>query len=205
MELLDLADVGDRLAGLAPDERPRRTAAAAPSPTGASGWAITPVRSIPRMFARRTSASRRGVSEPAARRRSTASRRRTSTVATRSRLSRPTEPSVDERPEALGLVGRDQGVDEAVELAVHDPRQVREVDVDPVVGHPVLREVVGPDLVGPVARPDHRLAGPPSRPPAGGGARRPGGAPAGRPSPWPCSCAGSSRPGSRRRGRSGGG
>ena len=55
--------------------------AAAPSPTGASGWAMMPVRSMPTTFASRTSASRRGVSEPAAWRRRIASRRRSSTVA----------------------------------------------------------------------------------------------------------------------------
>ncbi len=47
----------------------------------------------------------------------------------------------------------------SVQVAVHDARQVVDGQADPVVGDPVLREVVGPDLVRAVARPDHRPPG----------------------------------------------
>src|SRR5690349_3109501 len=64
--------------------------------------------------------------------------------------------SSGDRCEPIRLVGHDQRVDQPVDLAIHDPWQGRQVEPDPVVGHPVLGEVVGPDLVGAIARADHR-------------------------------------------------
>src|SRR3954453_21115097 len=55
--------------------------------------------------------------------------------------------SSGDRSESVGLVGHDEGIDEAVDLAVHDPRQSGQVEPDPVIGDPVLREVVRADLV----------------------------------------------------------
>src|SRR4029079_5030410 len=56
--------------------------------------------------------------------------------------------------EAIGLVGHDQGVDQPVDLAVHDAGERRQVEPDPVIGDPVLREVIGADLVRAIARAD---------------------------------------------------
>src|SRR6188472_3998672 len=74
---------------------------------------------------------------------------------TRSCVSRAIVVSA-EGCQSLCLVGHHERVDELVEVAVHDPRQRRQVELDPMVGEAVLREVVRPDLLGPVARADHR-------------------------------------------------
>ena len=73
VELLDAADVGDRLPGGAPLERRADTSPRRPVPTGASPFATTVVRSTPMACASNSSASSRGVSNPSARRRSTPS------------------------------------------------------------------------------------------------------------------------------------
>src|SRR5690606_7208573 len=51
---------------------------------------------------------------------------------------------------ALGPVGRGERVEGLVEVAVHDVVEVVGGVADPVVGEPVLREVVGADALGPV-------------------------------------------------------
>src|SRR5207248_2955428 len=61
--------------------------------------------------------------------------------------------------EALRLVRGDERVDEPVELAIEHSRQVGEVHVDAMIGQAILREVVGPDLVRPIAGADHRAPG----------------------------------------------
>src|SRR3954452_14773642 len=61
--------------------------------------------------------------------------------------------------ELVRLVGHDEGVDELVDVAGEDRGQVVDRDPDPVVGHPVLRVVVRPDLLGSIACADHQLAG----------------------------------------------
>ena len=121
-------------------------------------------------------------------------------------LRRYRAPSpLHERPQPLRLVGRGQCVDQPVEVALEHTRQVVQVQPDPVIGHAILGVVVGPDLLGPVAAADHD---PPRRgaslplPLELGGRRAASAAPR---APWPCSCAGSSRPGSRRPARSAGG
>src|SRR2546425_12179349 len=58
--------------------------------------------------------------------------------------------------ETVGLIGHDERIDQPVDVTIHDPWQVRQVEPDPVIGQAVLREVVGPDLLGPVAAADHR-------------------------------------------------
>src|SRR6185369_9186663 len=65
-----------------------------------------------------------------------------------------------EAGQALGLVGHEQRLDELVEVASQHARQVMHGLADAVVRDAVLRVVVRPDLVAPVARADHR---PPSR------------------------------------------
>src|SRR5262249_27625149 len=56
----------------------------------------------------------------------------------------------------LGLLARHQGVHYRVEVAVEDPIELVQGQVHPVIGHPALREVVGPDLLRAIARADHR-------------------------------------------------
>src|SRR5439155_11331088 len=60
--------------------------------------------------------------------------------------------------ELLGLVMRDQRVDDVVDLAVHHAVELVKVQTDAVVGEPVLREVVGADFLAAVARADLRAA-----------------------------------------------
>ena len=62
-------------------------------------------------------------------------------------------------PAAAGLlVGRGQRVEQRVEVAVEDLVEVVRLEVDPVIGDPVLREVVGADALAAVDGAD--LAGP---------------------------------------------
>src|SRR4051794_9491851 len=56
--------------------------------------------------------------------------------------------------EPLGLVVGAQRLDDVEEVAVHDRWQVVLGQADPVVGDAVLGEVVGPDLLGAIARAD---------------------------------------------------
>src|SRR3954447_5765421 len=50
--------------------------------------------------------------------------------------------------ETVCLVRHDQRVDQRVELALQHSRHVVDGRPDPVVGHPVVGEVVGADLLG---------------------------------------------------------
>src|SRR5687768_15800802 len=60
--------------------------------------------------------------------------------------------------EPLRLVAGDQRIDDLVQLTVHDPVDLVEREVDAVVRHAPLREVVGADPLGAVARADLALA-----------------------------------------------
>src|SRR3546814_6594998 len=62
------------------------------------------------------------------------------------------------RSQPLRLILGDQRVDQLVHLPLDDLGQAVERQVDPVVGHAPLREIIGADAFGAVARPDHRLA-----------------------------------------------
>src|SRR3954469_22969971 len=53
-----------------------------------------------------------------------------------------------------------QSADQLVQLAFEDLGEAVEGEVDAVVGHPPLREIIGTDALGAVARSDHRLAHP---------------------------------------------
>ena len=55
------------------------------------------------------------------------------------------------RGQLLGLVGQDQRVDERIEVAVHDHRQVIAGEADAMVGDARLGVVVGADLLAAVA------------------------------------------------------
>src|SRR5437868_14342289 len=60
------------------------------------------------------------------------------------------------RFETLGVIKDDQRIDDAIQIAVEDARQVREVLPDPVIGDSVLRVIIGSDLLGPLAGADLR-------------------------------------------------
>ena len=52
------------------------------------------------------------------------------------------------------LVGGDAGVNDLLDIAVHDFVQLVQRQVDPVIGHTALGEVVRPDLLGTVTGTD---------------------------------------------------
>ena len=54
----------------------------------------------------------------------------------------------------LCLVGCDTGIDDLLDVSVHDLVQLIESQVDPVVGHTSLWEVIGTDLLGTISRTD---------------------------------------------------
>src|SRR3954471_2916958 len=56
------------------------------------------------------------------------------------------------------LVIGDQRVDDLVELAEHHPVELVERQVDAMVGHPPLREIIGTDALGAVAGADLQAA-----------------------------------------------
>src|SRR5437764_1172652 len=74
-------------------------------------------------------------------------------------LARPSSRFFGELGELLGLLLGGERVDEVVELAVHDAVDLVQGEIDAVVGDAALREVVGADALGAVARADQRLAG----------------------------------------------
>ena len=99
-------------------------------------------------------------------------------------------------PPAARRCRRGQRVDDRVEVAVEHLVEVVRLEADPVVGDPVLREVVGADALGAVDGAD--LAAPRVAA-VGGGLLRRGGQQARAQDPQrrtPCSAAGSSRSGS---------
>src|SRR5690606_37023079 len=57
--------------------------------------------------------------------------------------------------QALRLVRRRDGVDQRIQGAVQDGRQVVQRQANAMVGDPVLREVVGPDLLGALRTANH--------------------------------------------------
>ena len=61
--------------------------------------------------------------------------------------------------EAFRLVGCPQVLDQVVDVAVQHRRDVAQVALDPVIGDPVLREVVGANLLAAFAGADLRPAG----------------------------------------------
>ncbi len=63
-----------------------------------------------------------------------------------------------QRGELLGLVLLRERVDELVEVAVHDRVDLVEREVDAVVGHAALREIVGADALAAIAAADQALA-----------------------------------------------
>ena len=75
----------------------------------------------------------------------------------------PTGPSARgwlsaEVGEAAGLVRLDERLDDAVEVALQETGQVVDRQPDAMVGHPVVGEVVGPDLLRPLTRANLRTA-----------------------------------------------
>src|SRR6266550_1610062 len=63
-----------------------------------------------------------------------------------------------EGAEALRLIGHYEGVDQSIDVPVHNSWQRRQVESDSMIRHPILGEVVGADLVRTIAGADHRPA-----------------------------------------------
>ena len=107
------------------------------------------------------------------------------------------------RPEQVGLILVRERPDHVVEIAVDDVLDLVEREIDAVIREPALREVVGADALGAIARADEaaallgRLACDASSP------RRRAAAPTAATSRARGSCAASARPGTRRRCRVG--
>ncbi len=122
-------------------------------PAGSSSPSASSAPSNPEASSTMRRASTRGLATPAsARRRSASSSRLPQATVSAAGPSGPapglTAALVLEL--AAALVG-DQRVDDLVELAGQDLVELVEVEVDAVVGDPVLLEVVGADLLGPAA------------------------------------------------------
>src|SRR5947208_1615309 len=124
--------------------------ASADAVSSAPGSRCSRSRSTPSASATSSSASSRGLSQPASRSRSvaavTASRVLRRAVGT-GRLPLDERAGLEPAPLLVGLERRR----ELVELTGHDGRQVASRDLDAVVRDAVLREVVGADLLGPLA------------------------------------------------------
>ena len=73
------------------------------------------------------------------------------------RVQRAHQALSDEARELVGLVLGGERVGEVVQVAVHDLLDLVQREVDAVVGHAALREVVGADAVGAVAGADEAL------------------------------------------------
>src|SRR5262245_51357485 len=67
--------------------------------------------------------------------------------------------SSGDRGEPVRLIGHHEGIDQAVDLTIHDSGERRQVEADAMIRDPILREVVRPDLVRAIAGPDHRPTG----------------------------------------------
>src|SRR5579864_740525 len=57
-------------------------------------------------------------------------------------------------PPELRLVFLLQGIDQLIEVTVHDLRQTIKCQIDTVIGHAALRKVIGTDALGAVAAAD---------------------------------------------------
>ena len=66
--------------------------------------------------------------------------------------------SVDLVGEFFGLMFLAERIDQFLDVAVHHGVQLVERQIDAVIRHPALREVVGADTLGPVARSPLQLA-----------------------------------------------
>ncbi len=64
------------------------------------------------------------------------------------------------RPEFFGPVGHLRLFHSSSKPAIDDLGDLMQHRTDPVMGHPVFREIVGADLIGPVSAFDHRFHGP---------------------------------------------
>src|SRR4051812_24983596 len=73
-------------------------------------------------------------------------------------LARSSSGFFGELRELLGLLLGGERVDDLVELTFHDAVDLVEREVDAVVGDPALREVIGANPLGAVARADEGLA-----------------------------------------------
>src|SRR5215210_1670938 len=127
-----------------------RVSNAAGSSSCASGCASSQDRSHAAAWARSTSASRRALGDPASRSRRVARSKAGPTSSARVRCIQVAEPS--------RLVGLQQRIDDAIEVALQQARKVVDGQPDTVVGDAVVGEVVGPNLLAALARADLRAA-----------------------------------------------
>ena len=67
--------------------------------------------------------------------------------------------SLGQRRQQIGLVFVDQWIDDRIEMARQHFAELIEGQIDAMVGHSTLREIVGADAFGAVAAPDPQLAG----------------------------------------------
>ena len=58
----------------------------------------------------------------------------------------------------FGTMFRRQRIDELIQIAIHDEFQLVQREVDPVIRHPSLREIVGTDTFAAITRADQALA-----------------------------------------------
>src|ERR1700731_3115708 len=66
--------------------------------------------------------------------------------------------AISQRRQQLGLMLADQRMNQLVQIAIHNMVELVERQVDTVIGHPALREVVGADPLGAIARTHQALA-----------------------------------------------
>src|SRR5690606_35100831 len=94
----------------------------------------------------------RWADSPAAMRGMTAQRTRASLFGGQRPASATGNDSIPQRRQLVGLEFLAQRLDDLVHRPGHDFRQGIQGQVDAVIGHPALREVVGADALGAVAR-----------------------------------------------------
>src|SRR4029077_20084033 len=121
-------------------------------------WACSQVRSLAKAWLTSSSASRRAVSEPASVRRAAAwlirapARRSPTLVGSGPVAIGPFTTAGGTRlRHPLGLVVLDQGLDAPIETTRQQAGEIVHREPDAVVGHPVVRKVVSPDLLGSLA------------------------------------------------------
>src|SRR5207237_474276 len=80
------------------------------------------------------------------------------TAASRLAASARASRTLIEARQAFRLILGDEGAQQFVELALQNLGEAMQGQVDPMVGHPPLREIICADSLRAVARADHRFA-----------------------------------------------
>src|SRR5438552_9567260 len=124
-----------------------------PSRSGRSNWRYTSMRCNPSACAHSSSAARRGAPRPCSPRytvlrRSTSRTVRPATATSRAGSGAHSLCLLEQAPRLILLC---EGFDEQIEIAVEHALQLVQREIDAVVRHPCLWEVVRPDLLAAVA------------------------------------------------------